>query len=92
MVVGTTDNMNLVLEESKIGFVYFKITKKHIGGFNEFSGLVSIVDGKMTEVKTIIYMSSVEADHPKLTRYLKTAAFFDVGIFTEATFTSNNTV
>ena len=31
-------------KDSKIGFVGSKITRKHIGGFTEFSGTVSIVE------------------------------------------------
>jgi polyisoprenoid-binding protein YceI len=76
-------------EDSKIGFVGSKITRKHIGGFTKFSGTVSIADGKITEVKTLINMSSVETDHPKLTEHLKTADFFDIGSFAEASFTSS---
>lgn len=89
-VVAVIEEIELSLtKDSKIGFVGSKITRKHIGGFTEFSGTVSIVDGKMIAVKTLIDMSSVETDHPRLTAHLKTADFFDIAIFTEASFTSS---
>ena len=75
-------------DDSKIGFVGAKVTGDHSGEFKKFSGSADVKDGKLSSLKAVIDMASVEADHPKLTNHLKAPDFFDVGKFTEATFTS----
>lgn len=75
-------------EDTTIKFVGAKVTKKHDGEFKKFSGSAAVMNGNLIALKAIIDMSSVETDHPKLTEHLKTADFFDISQFAEATFTS----
>ena len=74
--------------ESTIGFIGAKVTGNHNGGFTNFTGTVSVADGKVvapTEIK--IAMASTWADAEKLTGHLKSADFFDVEKFPTTTFT-----
>lgn len=76
-------------EDTTIQFVGAKLTGKHDGSFKQFSGSAAVLEGKLIALKAEIDMSSVEADHPKLTEHLKSADFFDVAQFATATFTSS---
>lgn len=78
----------VVRPESKIGFVGSKVTGSHDGGFTNFSGTVSVADGKVvtpTEIK--ITMASTWSDAEKLTGHLKSPDFFDAEKFPTTTFT-----
>jgi len=78
----------VVSPESKIGFVGSKVTGSHNGGFTNFSGAVSVADGKVvtpTEIK--IEMASTWADADNLTGHLKSPDFFDAAKFPTSTFT-----
>ena len=77
----------VVRPESKIGFVGSKVTGSHEGGFTNFSGTVSLADGKVvapTEIK--ITMASTWSDAEKLTGHLKSPDFFDTEKFPTSTF------
>ena len=75
---------------SKIEFVGAKVTRKHDGAFNVFSGALDLVDGDPTKsiVTVEIATGSLTADDPKLTSHLKSADLLDVEKFPKATFTS----
>lgn len=77
-------------EGSTIGFVGSKVTGSHDGGFNSFTGSVSLVDNDPTQsrVSLRIDTTSVWTDNEKLTGHLQSADFFDVAQFPEATFDS----
>lgn len=68
---------------SKIAFVGAKITAKHEGGFNKFTGTI-----KKAFVSVEIDTSSLFTDQAKLTGHLKGADFFDVEKFPTASFVS----
>ncbi|HEY0548776.1 MAG TPA: YceI family protein [Verrucomicrobiae bacterium] len=74
--------------DSKIEFVGSKVTGKHDGGFNKFTGELNIVDGKLAGAgnKVVIDMTSTFSDTDRLTGHLKSADFFDVAKFPTATF------
>lgn len=73
---------------SKVEFTGSKITGKHDGGFNKFTGELNIVDGKLAGAgnKVVIDMTSTFSDTDRLTGHLKSADFFDVAKFPTATF------
>lgn len=78
--------------DSKLEFVGAKVTGKHDGAFNKFSGNVSL-PAKGIEAATVkveIDMASVESDNAKLTGHLKSPDFFDVEKFPTASFESTN--
>ena len=77
-------------ETSRIEFVGAKVTRDHTGGFSEFTGSLSSVDGKPSSVSFEIGMNSIFTDTPKLTAHLKTPDFFDVAQFPTATFRSTS--
>jgi polyisoprenoid-binding protein YceI len=77
-------------ETSRIEFVGAKVTRDHTGGFTDFSGSLSRVDGKPASVSFEIVMDSIFTDTPKLTAHLKTADFFDVAQFPKASFKSSS--
>lgn len=77
-------------ETSRIEFVGAKVTGDHTGGFTDFTGSVSWVDGKPTSIAFEIDMNSVFTDTPKLTAHLKTPDFFDVATHPKATFRSTS--
>jgi len=81
-------------ENSKIEFTGSKVTRKHEGGFKQFSGVIDMVNEKPEEssVSVEIDMKSVFADPDKLAKHLRTADFFDVEKFPKSTFSSTGIV
>ena len=76
-------------QNSKIEFVGSKVTGSHNGSFQKFSGEIDYADTPETSrVSITIDADSITTDDPKLTEHLKTADFFDVAKFPQATFTS----
>lgn len=76
-------------QNSKIEFVGSQVTGKHNGSFGDFSGQVDYTGNPETSrVNVTIKTDSLTADAPDLTKHLKTADFFDVAKFPEATFVS----
>lgn len=79
-------------ENSKVGFTGAKITDKHVGKFEKFSGTLDLIADKPEEstVKVSIDLSSVKTDQAKLDGHLKSPDFWDVAKFATATFTSTS--
>lgn len=74
---------------SKIEFVGSKVTGSHAGAFEKFSGTVDFNgQPEKSRVKITIDMASLKTDAPDLTKHLKTADFFDVTKYPQATFES----
>lgn len=73
---------------STVGFVGSKVTGKHEGKFEKFSGSVTLVGGKIEGGKMTveIEMASVKTDQEKLDGHLKGGDFFDVAKHPKATF------
>lgn len=76
--------------DSKIEFVGAKVTRKHDGSFQTFSGTVTLVDNDPTKssVTATIDVGSLKSDEEKLTGHLKSPDLLDVGEFPQAKFTS----
>ncbi len=93
-LVAKGDALPVTPENSTIEFVGSKVTGKHDGGFNAFTGTIDLVNAKAEEstVSVDIDMNSVFSDNPDLTTHLKSADFFDVEKFPRATFTSSKIV
>lgn len=76
-------------QNSKIEFVGSKVTGSHNGSFGSFSGQIDYLgDPEKSRVNITIDMDSLTTDTPDLTKHLKTADFFDVAKFPQATFVS----
>ena len=76
-------------ETSKIEFVGSKVTGSHHGAFEKFSGTIDYAgQPEKSRVTITIDMGSVTTDTPDLTKHLKTADFFDVAKYPQATFES----
>ena len=76
-------------QNSKVEFVGSKVTGKHNGSFGDFSGQVDYTGNPETSrVNITIKTDSLTTDTPDLTKHLKTADFFDVAKYPEATFVS----
>jgi polyisoprenoid-binding protein YceI len=73
--------------DSKIEWVGAKVTKDHPGGFERLSGHATLKDGALAGATVEIALDSLYSDHPKLTKHLKDADFFDVATYPSATFT-----
>lgn len=80
----------VLAEGSSIGFAGSKITRSHNGGFNSFTGEITLVDGRpeASRVTVEIDTTSLWADNERLTGHLKSADFFDVASHPRATFES----
>lgn len=76
--------------DSKLLWTGAKVTAKHEGGFNAFSGLIEVVEGDpaRSRVRVDIELGSVWTDSDKLVEHLKSADFFDVAQHARATFVS----
>ncbi|MFL6466477.1 MAG: YceI family protein [Pyrinomonadaceae bacterium] len=81
-------------ENSKVSFIGSKVTGKHDGGFNKFTGNINLVTGKPEDssVTVDIDVASVYTDTDGLTKHLQTTDFFDVSKFPKATFTSRKII
>jgi polyisoprenoid-binding protein YceI len=77
---------------SKIEFVGAKVTGKHDGSFQSFTGNVNLVDNKPEKgsVSTEIDVGSLKSDDEELTAHLKAADLLDVAKYPKATFTSTS--
>ena len=76
-------------QNSKIEFVGSQVTGHHDGSFADFSGQIDYHGApENSRVNVTIKTDSLSADDPKLTAHLKTADFFDVAKYPEATFVS----
>ena len=76
-------------QNSKVEFVGSKVTGSHNGSFQNFSGQIDHTGNvEQSRVNITIKTDSITTDDAKLTQHLKTADFFDVAKFPEATFVS----
>jgi polyisoprenoid-binding protein YceI len=76
-------------QNSKIEFVGSKVTGHHNGSFQDFSGQIDHISNiEQGRVNITIKTDSLTTDTPDLTKHLKTADFFDVAKYPEATFES----
>lgn len=84
------ESLALTPDNSKVLFTGSKVTGKHEGGFNGFSGSIDLVNGKPEEssVKIDIETGSVFTDADGLTKHLQSGDFFEVEKFPKASFTS----
>ena len=73
---------------AKVAWTGAKVTASHPGGFNEFSGAVTLPDVEKSVVEVSIKTASLFTDSEKLAGHLRSADFFDVEKFPEATFKS----
>ena len=92
--VAKGENLAITPENSKVLFTGSKVTGKHEGGFNKFSGAIELVNGKAEEssVKVDIETNSVFTDTDGLTKHLQTGDFFEVEKFPKASFASTKIV
>ena len=81
-------------ENSKVLFTGSKVTGKHEGGFNKFTGAIDLVNNKPEDsgVKIDIETSSVFTDAEGLTKHLQTGDFFEVEKYPKASFVSTKIV
>ena len=88
------ETLGLTQENSKILFTGSKVTGKHEGGFNKFSGTIDLVNGRPEESKVSVDIesASVFTDADGLTKHLQTGDFFETEKFPKASFTSTNIV
>lgn len=78
-------------QNSKIEFTGSQVTGHHDGSFGDFSGQIDYAGSpEQSHVNIVIKTESLTADVPDLTKHLKTADFFDVAKFPEATFVSTS--
>ena len=84
------ESLAITPENSKVLFTGSKVTGKHEGGFNKFTGTIDLVSEKPEEsrVKIDIETSSVFTDADGLTKHLQTGDFFEVEKFPKASFVS----
>lgn len=75
---------------STFAFTGSKVTGKHDGSFEKFTGWVELAGGKVEGGKLAVEvdMASVKSDDEKLTGHLKAPDFFDVARYPKATFES----
>ena len=88
------ESLALNPQNSKVEFTGSKVTGKHDGGFEKFTGTIDLVNGKPEEssVTVDIEMASVVTDASGLTDHLKTGDFFEIEKFPKSTFASTKIV
>ena len=76
-------------QNSKIEFTGSKVTGSESGSFGDFSGQIDFAGTpEQSRVNIVMKADSLTTDSPDLSKHLKTADFFDVAKFPEATFVS----
>ena len=76
-------------QNSKIEFVGSKVTGSESGAFGDFSGEIDYAGApEQSRVNITIKMDSITTKSDGLAKHLKTADFFDVAKYPEATFVS----
>lgn len=77
-------------QNSSLAFVGAKVTGKHEGSFQTFSGSVHLVDHRpeQSSVNVDVDMGSVQVEPEKLEGHLKSPDFFDVAKYPKASFAS----
>jgi polyisoprenoid-binding protein YceI len=87
---GSVTRMPLSPASGKIGFVGAKVTAKHEGKFEKFTGavLVDHADLSKSAVTVNIDLSSMSIEPAKLAKHLMSDDFFDVEKFGQASFQS----
>jgi polyisoprenoid-binding protein YceI len=77
---------------SKVEFVGAKITGKHEGSFQKFSGVIDLVDlaPEKSAVTVDVDVASLKTDDAKLDEHLKTPDFFDAAKYPKARFQSTS--
>jgi polyisoprenoid-binding protein YceI len=75
-------------KESTIGFTGSKVTGSHDGGFKSFEGSFMLDGGQLVgeNNQIVIQMDSLWSDNDRLTGHLKSADFFEVETYPEASF------
>ncbi len=74
---------------SKVEFIGSKVTGSHNGSFEKFAGVIDYAGSPdKSRVTVTMETDSITTDDPNLTKHLKTADFFDVAKFPQATFSS----
>ena len=78
-------------QNSKVEFTGSKVTGKHDGAFQDFSGQIDYAGTpEQSRVNITMKTDSLTTDAADLTKHLKTADFFDVAKFPEAAFVSTS--
>jgi polyisoprenoid-binding protein YceI len=89
VAAGQGQKYQITSQNSKIEFVASKVTGSHNGSFGAFTGLIEYHGTpENSRVSINIRSDSISTDTPDLTKHLKTADFFDVEKYPEATFAS----
>lgn len=84
-----SEKYSITPENSKIEFVGAKVTGQHNGSIKKFSGTIDWAgQPEKSRVSITMDLDSLETDTPDLTKHLKTADFFDVPKYPQATFQS----
>lgn len=79
----------ITAQNSKVDFIGSKVTGSHNGSFQKFSGEIDYAGApEKSRVSVTIDADSLTTDDANLTKHLKTADFFDVAKFPQATFVS----
>ncbi len=83
------EKYSITPENSDIEFIGAKVTGKHNGSFEKFTGDINYAgQPEKSRVRITIDIDSMTTDDAKLTAHLKTADFFDAAKFPQATFES----
>lgn len=76
-------------QTSKVEFIGSKVTGSHNGSFQQFSGEIDYAGApERSRVSVTMDANSLTTDDANLTKHLKTADFFDVAKYPQATFVS----
>ncbi len=87
---GGTEQLEVALDRSSVGFTGAKVTGSHDGTFGQFAGTIELDARDLTRsrVRVEMRMDSIAIEPPRLRTHLLGPDFFDVGTFPAATFVS----
>lgn len=79
-------------DDSVVHWTASKVTRRHDGTFPDVEGTIALVDGtpEASSVEVLIDTTTLTSDTDQLTTHLKSADFFDVERYPEASFRSTS--
>jgi polyisoprenoid-binding protein YceI len=75
---------------SSIDWVGAKVTRSHDGGFTSFTGTATVDGSTLRKISVTVRTGSIWSDTEKLTKHLKSDAFFNVATIPTATFEASS--
>lgn len=90
--ISTAKTMTIDAATSTFEFEGYAPGKSHLGSFEDFTGMLYVMDNKIVGAKGTVIANSLETGIDGLDKHLRSDDFFDVETYPEITFESTSIV